>query len=476
MAKISQSNHYANDFGMIFRSSAIFYYRYSKDFKTTLSFMNYWKLKRDIEVTVVASLRDLDGRLLSREFIAFDKAMVANYQPTLPGCAEFTGSVDIEAFSAKNLVIPYAAIMAIYETPMGISQVHSYTRNYSRFEVEEGRTITDGDEACWTLRDSATVQSFGVFHNGPAEQAAQTLKLGVSSKSGQRLEASIELPALKPFATVRILPRDHVPGLAEFLDGDTGSATLTFKVNQGFTRMLVGWERLDGKDFQATHSNFNYSRHETDRLEATAAEAYMKIPSLTGMKKEVRIYPESDPGSYWIVGEAKRFEYVTGRELTISGADAGALLRVSKSGGALPTRLVTALVLQKSDGVLPAECSLGVVHAKRPLKRLYWGPCSERSRLVLATYEAVYGDCPPHEKIELQLFSAQGQEPLKRTLTGANLKALSDGMSLTDVFPGIREFLGGEFGYYTLYCNYGGFFCFSLLENECGSVSLEHSF
>ena len=35
--------------------------------RTTLTFMNYWMAKRGLEVAVVASLRDMDGRLLRRE-------------------------------------------------------------------------------------------------------------------------------------------------------------------------------------------------------------------------------------------------------------------------------------------------------------------------------------------------------------------------------------------------------------------------
>ena len=67
------------------------------------------------------------------------------------------GSVELKALANEDIRIPYAAFMAIYETDQSISMVHSYSRSYSVWEIEEERTITDGHEGCWTLRDTADI-------------------------------------------------------------------------------------------------------------------------------------------------------------------------------------------------------------------------------------------------------------------------------------------------------------------------------
>lgn len=81
--------------------------------------------------------------------------------------------------------IPYAAIMAIYESTESISMVHSYARAYSQHEIEEKRTITIGEESCWTLRDNLDTTSFSVIHNGPNQHERQIIKLAVRNFLGK---------------------------------------------------------------------------------------------------------------------------------------------------------------------------------------------------------------------------------------------------------------------------------------------------
>src|SRR5687767_12039295 len=123
---ISQQANFKADFGHVHRSSAIFHFRQARSprFRTTISFMNYWPLKRGNQVSVVASLRDLSGKLVQRESLVFTEGQVKNYSP-LEG-TDFEGSVEVEAFGNSNLVIPYAAIVGIYETAKGVTLVHSY--------------------------------------------------------------------------------------------------------------------------------------------------------------------------------------------------------------------------------------------------------------------------------------------------------------------------------------------------------------
>ena len=69
--------------------------------------------------------------------------------------------------------------------------------------------------------------------------------------------------------------------------GERIDASISFRVVDAFTRMLIGNERNDGSDFQATHSNFNYSKHETDHVEVSDQKAYMVILPLPGIERTV---------------------------------------------------------------------------------------------------------------------------------------------------------------------------------------------
>ena len=129
MVEINQRRSFTKGFGDVLRSSAIFYVRQTENVTTTINFMNYWKAKRCIDVAVVASTRKMDGTLLGRTRLNFDAGEVVNFRPDLGGDTE--GSVEIEILSIENLVFPYPALMAFYETDKTVSMVHSYARAYS---------------------------------------------------------------------------------------------------------------------------------------------------------------------------------------------------------------------------------------------------------------------------------------------------------------------------------------------------------
>ena len=140
--------------------------------------------------------------------------------------------------------------MASYETEKSIAMVHSYSRTYSSYEEEENRMITEGHEACWTVRDSEEYYSFCVFHNGRNCQEQQKLRLSVRNHKREMITKEILLNKLEPYETVLLKPADHIHNLRHFLEGKPGSASLDFNVEGAFTRMLVGWTNASADDLQ----------------------------------------------------------------------------------------------------------------------------------------------------------------------------------------------------------------------------------
>ncbi len=437
---IDQKISYGGNFGEVTRSSAIFYYRRRGDFTTTVSFANYWKLKRGLDVKITASVRDMAGNLLLREELSFAEGNVVNYRPKVSG----EGSIEIEVFSPENLVFPYPAIVGVYESALSVSMVHSYARAYSRREVQEGRTIDRGEEACWSVRDGA----FAIFHNGAEAVAPQLATLRVGPR-----EAAIPLGALAPYQTVKLRPSDYIDG--------HGQASLSFRLGQGFTRMLVGHET--GGEFQVTHSNFNYSRHVSDSL-GDGEPAYFFVPRLGTSEKSVVIYPDSAPGEYEVSG--RRFR---SGETVVFPFERG-LLTFKRLDGSLPSRIVTGL-----RGAT-WECSLGVATAARPRKRFWWGICGVRSRLVVHDLPELYGAIPADTAITVTVLAKSSHAVLERRMTASDLPALEDGIPFPELFPELERFLEGDFGYFTFFSPHGGFFCYSTLERSGGAMTIEHAF
>lgn len=470
--KISQADNYSGNFGDVLRSSALFWYKKSSGFRTTCSVLNYWPIKRNVRVTVLYTLRTLAGVMVERRRVDFSSAQVAHLRP---GPEEFEGSIEVEVFSIENLVIPYAAVMVVYESGNAVTAVHSYGRTYSNHEIEEGRTICEGEESCWTLCDTDRTRSFGVFHNGARPCAPQSVRLGVQRQDNEKIQAEIALPALRPYETIKLYPTDHLPELTEFLGGKPGNATLSFRTEGSFTRLLVGNEG-EG-DIQVTHSNFNYARHQTDLVNAQHQQGYMPIPRIAGHKCEVVVYPDRNPGTYHVEGAgiSRNFHDTEMVTLPLTAMDGPQMLRFSRKDGLLPSRIVTGLRIHNGS-TLAAECSLGIIHHIRPPKRFWWGLCHHDTtscRLLACDLPEVYGGVGA-ASLELNLYSATSSTPLQRKLTSA--EGLLAGMSVEEIFPGAREFLGGDLGWWTLGSAYGGLFLYSQMQGPQGSTSLEHGF
>lgn len=476
--KIPQSTFFAADYGLIYRASGIFYYKVTDTFRSTVSFLNYWKIRQDIDVGIIGSLRDMNGRLVNRQELSFDDCSVINFRPTPPQ-VPFEGSIEIEIFANQNLKVPFAALMGIYEAPDSVSMVHSYARAYSNIEWEEGRTITSGRESCWSVRDSDTVRSVAIMHNGAGTQPAQQATLKVQRADEKDfMSATIDIPELAPYASFKIYPSDFLPGLAEFLGPEHGNAQLSFELCRSFTRMLIGNERLDGSEFQITHSNFNYQAHESDHAEKEAS-AYMPFPNAGLSQRQVIVYPDIESGAYLLReanGAAHEFEGGTRLQLEAEPGN----VEFTRKDGALPSRVPTGFAGQGHPDQLAFECSLGVLHNKRPSKRMWWGTVGPEadytSKLIAVELRDVYGEMPKDVPITVKIYSSQKPDCLEAQLTCDDLENLNVGIPILELFPEAPKFLDGDFGYYSCSSDYGGLFLFSSLEHPNGCVSIEHGF
>jgi hypothetical protein len=469
---ISQADNYSGNFGEVLRSSAIFWVKNNSNLRTTISFSNYWKYKNFIDVRVIINLRTLSGDIRDRIVVDFDDSNLCNYLPP----ENFEGSVEVEAFSNKNMRIPYAAIMAVYECSKSVSMVHSYARAYSQHEIEDKRTISVGEESCWTLRDNTLNTSFSVIHNGPNIQEAQKVKLSVRNYSGNELSTDINLPALKPFETIIFEPKDYFPNLNEFLSGQAGNARISFKLNGGFSRMLCGIKNADNSQLQVTHSNFNYSIHDTDTISDGVIRAFMRTPNIIGkFQQEIIVYPDTNKGEYTSECEGNTQNFSTGEIHRISFTDnAEKVIGFSRKDNILPTRIVTALRLNSSKSIIPAECSLGVVHSKRPKKNFHWMIVSKKfnSQICWVDFKEIYGGCPDNAEFVFSLYTPNNNEGFVKKFQKSGLPE-KNSILFSTLYENHCD--TDEYCYLTLWCSYGGLMVFSTLEKE-NSISIEHSF
>jgi len=468
---IDQDKNYKAEFGNVFRSSAIFYKPPGID--TTMTVSNYWDFMNSLQIGLMFSIRSMRGELIRRHVRYFEDQNVLNF--SVDEIEE--GSVEVEAFGNRNLRIPYAAVMAIYETETSVSMVHSYGRNHSLTELEDGNSLTTGRESCWTLRSADDIENLAIFHNGHLPVQKQTARIIITSRNGENQETECPIGEIPPYATVRFELEELCPGYRSFLGGEDGWATIHFNNHSSFTRLLILWRHAPSGHVQVTHSNFDYTAHSTNTLQAEKP-AYMKIPAdiIDNTKCKVVVYPKFTKGAYtWTLGDQETgFDSGTFIEMSKSEQDC---LAFARQDGELPARIVTAISGELESNVLPFECSLGIVHEKRPPKRFHWATVSARlnSKVYLTQYSEIYGEPEGPVKLIFRLYCDRNREIHENVLEYENLVDLPSALRLDEIFENSDTVLGDAFGYVSLFCAYGGLFILSSMEKDT-AFTLEHSF
>ncbi|MFT5122308.1 MAG: hypothetical protein ACI97B_000937 [Verrucomicrobiales bacterium] len=468
----------SHNYGQVLRASGIFYFKQSATFKTTISFLNYWVLKRDVKVAIVASVRELSGKLVRRESLVFDPGMVINYCPSDLG--DFEGSIEIEAFGNTNLFIPYAGIMAMYESERGISMVHSYSRVYCPHEVEEGNMHSEGSEVCLPMKDTDTVDSYTIFHNGFLACSPQVMSISVMNAQRERREVNVEIGALQPYETFKLRYKDHFDGLPAFLGGETGYAKVLFRLANSFKRLLCINQAADCSDFQVTHSDFDYSLHETSTLENGEC-GYMAVPQVKGeYAQEVVIYPDAVPGEYVASDLEKRqfaFSDRTAAIVPVEKTDRLDRLEFKKINGEVPTRLHTGMRIgMQGSGCITGESCLGITGITLP-KRFHWMVVSGRPdlkcTLLVQDKKGVFENQQTGEAT-FNLYSQHSQEHLSATRPIWDLR---NGLTITELFGEEHlAFLAGDYGWVTLFTpEVKTLVMFCIIENQSRSVTFEHA-
>jgi len=473
LGKINQQDNYQANFGFCLRSSSIFYIPPSP-VKTSIVFSNYWKFKNNLEVFLIANFRNMEGKLIKREKVIFDNKTVVELEIR----DGFSGSCEIESFSNKDLRIPYSAIMIVYESAESISMVHSYSRIYSQIELEDRKVICEGKEGCWTLRDNEEIESFAVIHNGSNFLQAQEIEFSVTNHKGEKKKINYHMRSLKPYETFVVYPNLIFKNLSNFLEGKEGSGLIHFQLSTSFSRLLVGWQTKNKKELQVTHSNFDYSSHQTDLIDCEYNFGHMMVPKIDNNNKDVYtiIYPDKSPGKYAISSEIIKKRKV--KNILDVFQTNPQDLRFQREDGKLPSRIVTAIKIKsKNSNNLPCECSLGIMHKMCPKKRFHWGLISKKfkSKIIITAVKNIFG-VPFNSNICLKIYSQKTDKIIENNLNWEDIS--KDGVNGTiDINNYFNEadIDNDKFMYVSFFSQYPGFFAYTTLEKG-NSFSLEHTF
>src|ERR1051326_8013597 len=254
----------------VFRASAIFPALNRKGISTRICFLGYWMVKRSIpEVSAVITLRSESGKVLTRAtrsiracraycFELADQLMAAG----IPADPEFVGSIEVEFFSARDLVFPYPAVIVNYYGPTFSTFVHTAQRIFN--DVEEARDVmtTSVPESGFNIYSDDDLDPFFAFVNGFESVPDCRIMMEFHNYEGEVLQRELRPGDLGAYQTVMVHLKEVVD-LHSFLKGRVGTAKIRYDAKWVYPRMVAGnWQRSLGA-LSITHTYYDCTEAKT---------------------------------------------------------------------------------------------------------------------------------------------------------------------------------------------------------------------
>jgi len=254
------------------RSSAIFPVRViDEKVNTIVTFMGYWLLKRDIkEVTAILTLRASDGSVVLIESKLIDRVKSFNWslkhmveKSDIALETDFFGSIEVEIYSARDMVYPYPAITFSYTSEFGNTFVHSAGRIYSNFDDMEANSEQLVAETGFDIISKKDYSPYFSFVNGPIAINKENINLEFINLKGDSLFVKRFIEHENPFATIwmNLLENESE---RSFFNGQRGTVKIYHNLLGFFPRFVVGNVYKNFEAISLSHSYYDSSKDKSN--------------------------------------------------------------------------------------------------------------------------------------------------------------------------------------------------------------------
>jgi hypothetical protein len=251
----------------VFRSSAIFPVIQNAIYSSRIMFMGYWLVKRNItEIGLLYTLRDAKGNVVARKYLLIDTAKAFNIEisefsaaiKNQDGTDDFTGSLELEIFSTKDLVFPYPAFVLVYYNEHFSTAVHTVGRIYNDIEDLKVNEEYKVRESGFDIYGDDAIEAFIALTNGPIENKDPYIEYKINNIEGNEYTGKFSIPALMPLETTFIKLNEYID-LKQLLKNKPGTIKFAHNFEGFFPRFLVG--NIDKKynAISITHSYYDCS-------------------------------------------------------------------------------------------------------------------------------------------------------------------------------------------------------------------------
>jgi hypothetical protein len=504
-----------------FRSSAIFPVFHLPGISTRICYLGYWMIKRSIQqIHSVVTLRSSEGETLYRTNGLIDepKAYQIEVEDILKQIGqdewiEFLGSIEVEFFSAHDLLFPIPAVVVNYYGPTFSSVVHTSQRIFNDDEDRSAHLEIMIPESSFTIYADADREPFFAFINGFEQVNGGKVQMIFNNHKNEILTHEMSIHELFPYQITLIHPSNSVD-LVTFLDGQAGTATISFDVKWIFPRIVAGIYQHSLHAMSVTHtydecSEAKLSRDYWHAVEPSYHEESLMIPVSVQLDTftNINLYPIYAPSDFAldieiysedgvILGKAIDVKHniqspdTEIRTIELKAICASLSIDLDQKLGA------KLIAIPVRGSKLPAQIKIGLVYGLNPnglscsisknmdifnpllkckSRSFHWAP-------VLADQEDslvwLVNGSPQHKytrtaDIEMTFYREQDTHTIKRNFTlspnGVACIRLSEDLELL-------AFFGGQVGWYTAISPNPYVTSYYLCENSSGVVGGDHDF
>lgn len=324
----------------VLRSSAIFPVIKNSFCTTSIHFLGYWLLKRNIsQVKFTMTLRDVNGNLLSKKIDTIDNAKAfaidldillseINYNKNI----DFIGSIETEFHSIEDMVFPYPALVLEYHNEEFNTCVHTLGRIYNDDDDINENNETLVPETGFDINETDDLHSFLSFVNGSLENEDGYVEYVVTNSNSKQFSGNFHLGKINSFETKFLYLKDYIPELSTMLDSKSGSISIKHNFEGFFPRFLVGNIQESFPSVSFTHSYYDntdsindsdyWSRVNDSHFDSSI---YVPIFQKNNQFTNLIIYPNMSPSNLIlkidIYDESGKKVYTNSNFLTINTDD-----------------------------------------------------------------------------------------------------------------------------------------------------------
>ncbi len=501
--------HSAPGRNSVHRSAAIFPILDTGRYQTNLTFLNHWLIKRGIpEIGARHTLSDAEGARLAQVYTVLDqpKAYAVDLEEIAEAAALQSlpreGTWEVEFFSARNLFIPYPAVVMNSSNDHFFNQVHAYARTLSDVDEDAQINATDVREASLDVVVDEDHDTFVEVLNGPHAADAE-VAFTLQDQDGRAVERSRRF-AGGPYAKRRYLLSEV---FGEAVAGTRADRTLFMRqphLDMFFSRVCGGVIPRDGGAFTANHSYYDNGRTGEYWTIDPAHEAHSSknFPLFDDLGLVLRLYPIQCPAAldfhvalydgsgrragtvrdvaFIEEGSHRILEFDLGAIGRQAGACSAELFLTPRGGDRVPMRVAVQVCYGTGSG-LDSSIKISLfspyVFAPEGKPGRAWveiaGAPEVENRLGLY-HTSPLPDTAEHE-VTIHLYRDADTQTRSATLRLHGKQAWAHEMDA--LIPGYKDFLGGRNGF--IYGESDSQFlrCLSLqTHGRTGHTSGEHGF